>query len=638
MIKYNVKELEKLFAKHGMIPRHFSQYELRPVQVELMKSVARTLEKGESLFIETKSGIGRTLAYLVPAIYFAKTSGEKVVVSDYSYTHRENIVSKDIPTIRKIIPFEFKAVALLERNQYFCPLRFEEFKKKKNFSDNEIFFLIKILLWLPITTTGDISEIPFTFEEREIFTSLRSTPLPGGFECPYYKKDTCFFYRALKRAKDADLVITSHNLLLSGKDFPKYDHLIVDQAHYLEEAATREFGYILSYKDFSRYLTSSFLSSQALIKDLVEKLENKIVLLFGLVGLFIEQNIPGREGRTELQLTLEVRNWLGWQKIKEACDNLLSLYKDLEVKLKKKEFKDLRESLGELFVKLENFIQKPEKNYIYEILVIGEKVLVKSSPIDVSRDLERALFRNKKSVVLIAPQLDKALKEELGVKGWPEANFKPEFIWKDQVMFIVPKDIAAPASYDYTTELAQAIEDFVKVLGGRTLALFTSQAQVENVYKKITPALKEKGIEVLAQRISGREQRIVEKFRKNPKSLILASSRFFWEEVHIPGEALSGLIITRLPFSFPSSLKKAREKFYVNSFSEKSLPEAISKFKQGFSRLIRAKSDRGIVLVLDGRFTSQSYGLEFLKALPEATLKYCLKKDIREAAKDFIRS
>lgn len=637
-MEIDIKKLEEYFSEHGAISRHFSQYELRPAQLEMVKTIARVLEKGEYLAIEAKSGIGRILAYLLPAIYFAKTSGQKVVISDYSHTHREKIISENIPILKKIIPFEFKVATLVNRNQYFCPLRFEEFKKKKNFSDNEISFLIKILLWLPITTIGDISEIPLTFEEREIFISFRSTPLPSDFECPHYEKDTCFFYRALKKAKQADLVITSHNLLLSGKDFPRYDYLIIDQAHYLEEGATREFGCILSCEDFSRYLSSSLMTYQSELKSLSKKLENKIVLFFGLVGLFIGQNVPERGERLEFHLTSETRSWPGWQKVKEACDNLLSAYKVLKVQLKKKELKKLRQSLKELFSKLETFIQKPEGSHIYEVLVIGEKVLLKSSPIDISRDLEKALFRNKKSVVLITPQLDKALKEELGVKDWPEANFKPEFAWRKQMIFVIPKDIASPASYDYTTEIAQAVEDFTEVLGGKTLVLFTSQAQVENVYKKITPALKEKGIEVLAQRVSGRDARIIEKFRKNPESVILASSRFFWEEVHIPGKGLSGVIITKLPFSFPSSLKKARERFYVNGFFEKSIPEAILKFKQGFSRLIRAKSDRGVVLVLDSRLINESYGLEFLKALPEVTLKYCLKKDIGEVVEDFIKS
>lgn len=620
-MEFDIKKLEDYFSEHGAISRHFKEYELRPTQIEIAKKVAKTLGEDKDLIIEVPAGIGRTLAYLTATVFLAKTSKSQVFISVATDSLLKQLLEKDIPLLEKTFPFSFKTILLKKPHQYLCKFAFNQFKKKSSFSDDEITLLIKILLWLPITNTGHISELALTFEEKNtlrILTAPESCPT----DCPF--KEECFFLTALKKLKDSNLVLLYHSALIyylkEKRITPPY--LITDQAHHLEEASTRELGDYFSLEVFDRYLSFLGLISDTK-KETFKKFQNRITLLFGLIGMFFKQSIPPGE-QPNFVLTKEVRSWSEWSKIEEATKNLIGDFKKLT--------KDIP-----IFKDFESFILKPESKKIYEIRIFNEKVVLVASPIYIGDSLNQ-LFSKIKNRVLFTPTLEKHLKARLGVEDWPEARFEPEFAWRKQAMVLIPKNMTVPASYDYTTEVAQAIEDFTKALGGKTLALFTSGAQVENVYKKITPALKEKGIEVLAQRISGKEQRIMEKFKEEPRSIILASSNFFWEEIDIPGKELSGVIITKLPFSYPGPLEKARQDSYANGFSELTIPQALSKFKQGFSRLIRTKKDKGVIMVLDSRIISQSYGLDFLEILPEVTLKYCLKKDIREAVKDFIRS
>ncbi len=626
MTKLDLKKLEDYFSEHGAISRHFKEYELRPTQIEIAKKVAQILEEGKDLIIEAPAGIGRTLAYLIPAILFTKsfrgepsrTTKSQVFISAATDSLLKQLLKKDIPLIEKTFPFSFKTLLLKKPHQYLCKFAFNQFKKKKSFTDDEITLLIKILLWLPITTIGHVSELALTFEEKNVLRTL-SAPKTCPTNCS--QKEECFYLKALEKIKKSHLVLLNHSALIyhlkKQKIIPSC--LIVDQTYHLEESLTKELGDYFSLEVFDGEISflKLILSDE---KGTFEKLQNKITLLFGLIGMFIEHYVPPEE-QTSFVLDKEARKWSEWGKVEKATKNLVQ------------DFKRLIKGIP-TFKDFEDFILKPESKKIYEIRIVNEKIFLVSSPIHIGNALSK-LLSEIKGEIFLTPVLEKHLKERLGIEDWPEVRFEPEFAWKKQAMVLIPKDIVAPASYDYTTELAQVIEDFTKALGGKTLALFTSGAQVENVYKKITPALKEKDIEVLAQRISGKEQRIVEKFKKNPRSVILASSNFFWEEIDIPGKKLSGVIITKLPFSYPGPLEKARQESYVNGFAEFTVPQALSKFKQGFSRLIRTKKDKGVVLVLDNRIISQSYGFDFLKAFPEVTLKYCLKKDIGRVVKEF---
>ena len=685
-IAWDTAELEKLFKKEGALKKSLRSFELRPNQVEMVREVAGAFDKGKKLVIEAGPGIGKSLAYLIPAVYFAVSNKEKVVISTYTTNLQEQLFKKDLPVVQDLTPFNFKAALLEGRKRYVCLRRLNDIKKSKFLSERELTGVVKVMMWLPVTTEGLISEVSFTFEEKDMINRINAdSHFCPGAKCPQYKQ--CYLYKARKRAKEADLVIINHALLVSDLLKEKlfdYYHLVIDEAHHLEKSFTEGLSYWLSAESIRDVLNQAWAgeTKESILRKVAQKIllgknkktieqtkqdidktKEKATLFFGLFGIFINKHIRelAYEGQITLSLDLDVREYDEFWKIEEGAKSLNKILDQLIDSFTKvadiariakkgrgtanliKDIEGMKSELEEINEFIKEVIISPREDQIYWLEAGENYIQFKRAPLGVRDIIKKDLFSTLKTVILTSATI--STKEDfsyfdsrLALEKFNKITIPSLYDYKKNALVYLPNDIPYPKHPNYNNKVAESIMLAAETLGGRTMALFTSYSAIRNIYKKLAVDLKDKGIEVLGQGVSGGRMKIIEKFRRNPRHVILGTSSF-WEGVDIPGESLSCLIIAKLPFEVPSEpVFKARSEEYDNSFVDYALPQAVMRFKQGFGRLIRSKSDKGVVIVLDRRIETAEYGLKFLESLPEAGVEYGKTEDITKVLSDFFKS
>lgn len=661
--EFDLNQIEKMFENQGKLSKVFKNFEFRPNQVEMMKKVSQTFLGIKHLVVEAGPGVGKSLAYLLPSIYFAKANNEKVVISTYTLNLQDQLLYKDIPVAAEAVNFNFKAKKLVGRENYLCMRRFEDFKSKKDLNEDELTVLIKILLWLPETTDGILNELALGFQEDWIKRSLVCT---SNFclkrKCPNQRK--CFYYRAKEEAKSADIVIINHALLALNSDdenYLDYKHLIIDEAHHLEDSMTSQLTKFVSNEKIDEFLKNvksiinkisrkegknydSHLQDKVLHN--LEKLTNQTDLFFGILNIFIKNNAfqDFYNGRLKLLLTDRVRNYGEWWKVTGSINNLILLFEIVEKELVelldhlKINYPSTDSAWQEIFYDLDGLIMecretkdllkeiivKPTDNGIYWLTFREEKINLYLAPLDIDSYLKQNLFDKKETVILASATLttDQGFDyfaKKLGLDdSFDKMQIPSHYRYEKQSTIIFPTDFPLPNHNDFNNKTCDVLIDIGKRLKGKTMALFTSYSAIRHVYKKLAYELRQEGIKVLAQGVTGGKMKLLNAFKKDKNTILLGTSSF-WEGVDIPGENLSCLVIVKIPFEVPSEpIFKARSEQYGNEyFIRYSIPRAILTFKQGFGRLIRSKTDKGVVVMLDLRLENNDYGMKFLQALPK---------------------
>jgi DNA polymerase-3 subunit epsilon/ATP-dependent DNA helicase DinG len=646
--------------------------------------------EGEPNFIANDIVVHNSIAYLLPAIHFSVQNGERVVISTNTINLQDQLFKKDIPDIKKILPFDFKASLLKGRTNYICLRRLEAFRHSPNFSSEEMNLLAKILVWLPSTMTGDQAElfIP-SAKEGSIWRRVSSDAEACLAErCSFRRKGKCFFYRARRGAESAHLIIVNHALLLAdvaveNRVLPDYNYLIVDEAHHLEEACTKQLSFAVDQggvigllSELSQSLggkrRAGFLADvmghlrSALPDNIAQKMERffddlheevdscerSLYEFFNALALFLEKeegmefDIKTLMYSRKVRLTPALRTQPSWAPVEMAWDNLSSHFlaicnglERLYVELSGLEDYEIQEDflqeligyinrVGDLREQMEAIVVKPKPSGIYwaEISAKGGRVSLHAAPLHVGNLIERHIFSPKECVILTSATLQTEgnfdyIRERLWAWDVMEKAVGSPFDYKSSTLLYIPNDIPEPYQPYYQKTVERAIVELCRATGGRTLVLFTSHSQLRATSGAISRPLAEEEIVVYSQGEGISRNQLLERFRSTPRAVLLGT-RSFWEGIDVVGPALSCIVIARLPFSVPTDpIFAARSETFEDPFLQYAIPEAILRFRQGFGRLIRSKTDRGVVVVLDKRIITKPYGRAFLNSIPPCTVK-----------------
>ena len=683
----NVDQLAAMLEEGGLFAQDFPGYEYRPQQVEMLRVVAEAFNESQHLLVEAGTGVGKSLAYLIPAVHFATQNGERVVISTNTINLQDQLYGKDIPDLQRILPFEFKAALLKGRNNYICLRRLAALRHSGPSSVEEMRLLAKILVWLPSTVTGDQAELFLPdYKEQALWSRIcadAETCLAD--RCHYREKGRCLFYGARRNAERAHLIVVNHALLLSdvaveNRVLPDYRYLIVDEAHHLEASTTRQLSFAVDQKAMERLLNglsqnlgkghpagflAELLSScrgkvpeavektmERHINDLhkeVEAAQRVLYQFFNRLDSFLEEHSQsGGTYNQTIRLTGGIRVQPAWASVEIAWDNLslhllrigerlehlssgLSALDEYDVSEQEDLLQELLSYLNrtrELHEQMNALIAQPSSAGIYwaEVSAQNEDVSLHAAPLHVGPLVQKHLFMPKESVILTSATLCTEdefdfIRERLSAWEAEEAAVGSPFDYANSTLLYLPTDMPEPSQPYYQKTVEAALIDLCRATRGRTLVLFTSYSQLRNTSQAIARPLAEEEIVVYTQGEGTSRSQLLENFRTTPRAVLLGT-RSFWEGIDVVGEALSCLVIARLPFSVPSDpIFAARSETFDEPFTQYALPEAILRLRQGFGRLIRSKTDRGVVVILDKRVQTKSYGRAFLDSLPACTVR-----------------
>ncbi len=641
-LNWDKDEILKLYEENNSIP----DYEKREPQIKMTEKIIEAFSEKKNLIIEAGTGTGKSLAYLLPAIYKARSEETKVVIATHTKNLQDQLFNKDIPLAHNLIKEGFKCAVLKGRNNYLSGERLLQFMQKSFFYDAEVSMLIKVLLWKNHTKTGDKEEL--SLQGREYFNWLDICC--DGIKCPHNDakfSHKCYLSKAREKAAKADVIITNHSLLLNDtigptQILPEYRHLIVDEAHHLENEATSALTITIT----NELITNPIKNLKDLLKrepELVgelEELESKVDILFGILGMFYQKFIQYASFIQQLTLNEYMYESIEWERLSDATQNTTlkgeQVFKDLHAFAESIDDEDFAayiqyemEGVAELmrklsFVILEKGVSDFGKSVCWVFTKYDKTLGIQCAPVQVREHLRGTLLHDKDSIVMTSATLSvdhkfDYIKYQLGLDDDFEDVIMPShFKYDEQVEVIIYKDLKAPNTPGYFEETSEIIKREAIENGGRMLVLFTAKKAIEATFLKLTPELKSHGISILAQNMSGGRNKIIELFKKNPENSIIFGTNSFWEGIDIKGEALNTVIIQKLPFDPPNDpVHSARGELFDNPFFDYQVPRAILRFKQGFGRLIRSAKDKGRVIVLDSRVLNKNYGEMFLNSLPE---------------------
>ena len=688
-----------LLEEGGALAQTFPGYEYRSEQIEMLVGVANVLNRGDHLLVEAGTGTGKSLAYLLPAVYWAAQNQDRVVVSTNTINLQQQLIHQDVPQVRALLPFAFEAMVLKGRGHYLCAARLDHLRRRGPRSVDEARLLTKILIWLPSTLTGDDDELSlYSPIERALWQAL-SAAFEGCSRnrCAAYAQGRCFFYRARRQAEAAHLIIVNHALLLSdiaveNRVLPEYNNLIVDEAQHLEDAVANQLSFDIDRRAMARLFQEtgqaepgrgswgllgdvvalsrapdsarrlSELASQALASRAVKlgqaarRAAAQAEVFFDSLAVFAQEFIGPARGSYARRMRVDggLRTQPGWAEVEIAWDNaaaelaslvdgLFKLTDELHTfeSLKVPGLDDLISRvvgivrrLGETADQLNRLVFESSNENVCWISAGPEEadLSLHVAPLFVGSLVQEHLFHKKRSVIMTSATLRVAdsydfMRERLYAWEAQELAVGSPFDYARSTLFYLVDDIPEPrqpnqAGYqEYQRALESGLASLITATGGRTLALFTSYRQLRTTARAIAGRLAREGIGVLEQGDGLSRRQLLENFKNNPRS-VLMGTRSFWEGVDVPGEALSCLAIVRLPFAVPTDpLYASRAEQFDNPFFDYFVPEAVLRFLQGFGRLIRTRSDRGVVAVFDKRLLTKSYGPAFLDSLPEPTVE-----------------
>jgi len=596
---------------------------------------------GGVLLAEAGTGTGKTMAYLIPAIL----SRRRVLVSTGTKNLQEQIFYKDLPVLREALGIPFTAAYMKGRGNYLCLHRFESFKEggtaqSLGFTRDESIYVRLIDEWRTQTTTGDRAELEDLPEDLPFWKDIAaSSENCIGTECPHY--NDCFITRMRQRAAEADLVIVNHHLLCAdaavrqsnyGEVIPTCHYAVVDEAHQLEDVATQYFGIAVSNyriddlgRDVDRAIAAKLVADEdaaGALRDRAERIRDHGRAFFSVVQM-IRFDGPGVGNETRMRI--------GANQLNRVADEGLSLVRSLEaleaeIALARDAPPDLL-ALGtraaDLRKDLDFLLRADDSGFVYYLDVRGRGVFLRGSPIDVSSIIRELLIDRMSGTVLTSATLAvdgsfEYVRRRLGIRTAREVRLPSEFNYSQQAILYLPKRMPDPRSREFAAAVAAEVVEIVKRTKGRAFVLFTSYANLREVQARASAEIE---YPILVQGTAPRSA-LLRDFKATPNAVLLATSSF-WQGVDVVGEALSCVIIDKLPFTSPGDPITAARIEAINAaggsaFGDYQIPLAILALQQGLGRLIRHRQDRGVLAVLDPRLRSMGYGRRFLNSLPPA--------------------
>lgn len=643
--------VDAAFAPDGPIANALPGFEPRQGQLEMADAVASAFDNGGVLLAEAGTGTGKTLAYLVPAIL----SRNRVLVSTGTKNLQEQIFFKDLPVLRDSLGVKFTATYMKGRGNYLCLHRFDNHRDSAAFrSRDEAHYIQVIDEWRRGTSTGDRAEIEDLPEDLAFWNDIAATAENCiGAECPQF--GDCFVTRMRQRAAESDVVIVNHHLLCAdaavrqssfGEVIPSCEYAIVDEAHQLEDVATQYFGISVSNyriedlaRDVERALAARLVSDAGRAEELrvdVDRLRDRTREFFGALQVVrVEPSAPGSsagaqggaESRIRIrpqQLNRVADEGLGLAGALQALEADIALAGDVpeDVHALGRRAAELRDHVGFL-------LRADDPGYVYYLEARGRGTFLRAAPIDVSDIISELLIDRMKATVLTSATLavDGAfnyVKGRLGIGRAQEVLLASEFDYTKQAILYLPPRMPDPRSREFGQAAAREVIEIVRRSRGRAFVLFTSYATLREVH---AVASRELDYPILVQGEAPRST-LLRSFRATPNAVLLATSSF-WQGVDVVGEALSCVIIDKIPFASPGDPITAARIEAINSeggsaFGEYQIPLAILALQQGLGRLIRHRQDRGVLAILDPRLRTMGYGRRVLASLPPAPVTHRL--------------
>ncbi len=663
--------IEDFFAPGGAISRAVKGYERRQQQVEMALAVQKALSGKRHLVVEAGTGVGKSFAYLVPAIERACSDASRILVSTFTISLQEQLINKDIPCLDGVMPWTCKAALAKGRGNYLCKRRLEfAMRRQMGLFDRFGEALLEISKWASWTRDGSLSDLGYIPDARVWDAVKAEHGNCRGRRCGHFT--SCFCQKARRELENANVIVTNHALLFSDlvlreedvSILPDYKWVIIDEAHNIERVAEEHFGIDIS---------------NGLVRFLLDGLYNprthKGLLVYSEAGRLTDLVV--KAGQAAREFFKKVRQW--YDGAKEQANG--RCYKNFVEDVVSGHFKELRSGLARLTKQakdederfelmrnvdrcsalvqdLEAFLQQSREDCVYWVEVNEgrqERVNLKSAPLNVGEDVRRCLFDKVDCCVTTSATLSSgecgkdgspvayqvsrrsgtsaALRKvgfeffagRVGLKDYDAVKAGSPFDYERQVTVYIEKDLPGPNDEKFVGSACGAIKKYILQTQGRAFVLFTSYRMLGSFAEQLGGWFEENDIELLQQGVGQDRTTLLERFKMNGR-FVLFGTDSFWQGVDVAGEALSNVIIVRLPFAVPDTpllagrLGKIREE-EGNPFLEYQLPLAIIKFKQGFGRLIRTKTDTGIIVILDSRILSKSYGEKFLAAIPKCKME-----------------
>jgi ATP-dependent DNA helicase DinG len=618
--------VDAAFSAGGALARVVEGFEPREGQRAMATAVASVVETGGTLLAEAGTGTGKTLAYLIPAIL----SRQRVLVSTGTKNLQEQMFFKDLPALRDALGVPFTATLMKGRSNYLCLHRFENYKEQSFEGFDGAVFLPIIQDWLKTTTTGDRAELRDLPEDVPLWKEIAAeADTCLGSDCPRHGE--CYVTLMRQRAAESDVVIVNHHLLCAdaavrhgdfGEVIPSCPTLVVDEAHQLEDVATNFFGYAFSnyrlddlLKDANRLLaTRPFGERDHDVHMAIARVEDAGRQFFGRVTMarFASSGVETRVRYTAESMSAYAEEGFALAGALDSLDSNLVL-----ATRRPNGSNDPNDPNDRLLIRAD------DPDYVFFVESRGRGVFLRAAPIDVSRIVRDAVFDRFRTTVLTSATLAvdgsfDYVKSRLGIRAADEVRVPSEFDYARQALLYLPKRMPPPKSPAFAEAAARETIELLKRSQGRAFVLFTSYAVLRVVQQFVELALP---YPILVQGSAPRSV-LIEAFRATPNAVLLATSSF-WQGVDVVGDALSCVIIDKLPFASPSDPVMAARIDALkadgrDAFSEYQVPLAILTLQQGLGRLIRHRGDRGVLAVLDPRLRTMGYGRRFLASLPAA--------------------
>jgi ATP-dependent DNA helicase DinG len=683
--------VDQLFGEQGLLKTHMPGFELRPAQVTMMKQVYDSFVSSRHLMIEAGTGTGKSLAYLIPAVFWAKQEEETVVVSTHTIQLQEQMYTRDLPILQAIFADDGPRISILKgRNNYLCLRKFSHSLQEEHENYDIQLSKSQILVWLTETETGDVEEISLPSGGQVYWKQVQSDANSClNRQCPWFSR--CYYHQARRKAQQAEVIVTNHSLVFTDMNsehriIPSYKYAVIDEAHHFDDVASRHLGDMISSYQLEGMLhrlhpdrgpglleeveeavrvwsAASYEESKHIIETSYQQIQEGKEAIREMYHLLYQwSHQRAREGEEVGHMVLRYKQEdlaSRWGRavvsaVRNSVDLLLAIGKKLEMIYAGIHGEDAPLSMKGLLTDLNGVIKDclgyaellhqmlltEDEEHVYWIELdtrsTRKTMYLHRVPIDVSGALRERFFDKKESVILTSATLSVNSSFAYAMERFGLANLLAEnavdtvvlsspFNYKKQTLVCVPSEIpnikGTSESY-FIESLIHSLAQVAVVTKGRMLVLFTSYAMLRSVYEPLKERLKEANITVLGHGVDGGSRSKLTKQFRSIEACVLLGTSSFWEGVDIPGDDLSCLAIVRLPFVPPNHpLVEARnqqlEEQKKNAFMQLSVPQAVIRFKQGFGRLVRTSTDRGIVLIYDRRVIDARYGRLFLQSLPE---------------------